>query len=63
VRDNPIVAARTLRNSGENTRALLLDMVSDLPLVVRRELAKLVDAENVVIDIPGIDYKQLYEKK
>jgi hypothetical protein len=62
VRDNIYVAGYILAGADERTRAHIFSVIRDLPLKQRQELAKSVDAWNVVINIPGVDYDELYNR-
>ena len=51
------VAAQTFKNSDHPTRSRLLVWVLDLPIDQRRQLAAALDAADVVVDIPGVEYR------
>lgn len=60
VRDSPRAASSVLRDADQQSRATILSILSMLPLKNREEFARVLDARDITIDIPGIDYKAWY---
>ena len=58
VRDRTNVAVATLGDAPPHVRATILNILEELPLETRERFAKQVDAANLLIDIPGVDYRR-----
>ena len=59
LRDRINVAVTVLGEAPAPVRNIILKILQDLPLETRENFAKHVDSANLVVDIPGVDYKRV----
>lgn len=58
IRDRSEVAVGTLEEASPVARKAIMNILEELPLDVRERFATEVDRANLLIDVPGIDYRR-----
>jgi hypothetical protein len=62
IRDTPEVAVMIMSEADANSKAVMLRLLNDLTYTQKIAFAKLLDKKNVRVDVPGVDYRDLYKQ-
>jgi hypothetical protein len=61
LRDNPDVAVMILGEADEKSRSVILPLLSSIDQDKKADFAKKLDKQGVRVDVPGINYRELYK--